>query len=150
MSQVRPTSVNDAAQQLGVNETIIRQMIDAGQIAVDTHEPTLLVLVQDDRAAKPRYTPVPPPMKQTIEAASVTISGTVPEDVAARVLQAMADIGFVMKPGARETHITLTALLRVNTVPEIRSCIETAAGKDKVRAFIIKWTPLSRPKTPIS
>lgn len=140
MSQDRPTPVNDAATQLGVTEAIVEKMISVGQIAVDSHKPTLMVLVRDHgRQANPRYTPIPPLMKQVFKAASVSISGTASSEVADQVLKVLVEIGFFIKEGRRETHITPTAVLSVDTVPQIRERIEAVVGKNTVSVYITAY-----------
>ena len=140
MAQTRPTSVSDAAQQLRVSEDIVQQMIAVGQIAVDSHTSTLLVLVQDDLKSKPRYTAVPPSLKQTFEAARVMISPAAPDNVADTALQVRSDIGFVPSLGLGRPYITPTELLNVANVPEITERIEAAVGKNRVTAYITAYS----------
>lgn len=139
MASTRQSTVNEAAGYLGVKEEIIEQMVTAGQIMVDSYKPSFLVLIRDDPKANPRYTPIPPPIKQICEAVSVKLSGTVPDEVAAQAFKVLSEIGFLVGAGPRDTHITPTDLLKVDTVPQIQDRLDADCGKNKVKAFITTY-----------
>jgi hypothetical protein len=139
----RPTGVNDAAEQLGVSAKTIKTMVAVGQIAQESKVPPaepLLVMVRANPKGQPRYAPAAPFIRDTFDAASVAISRTTPGALAKKALGALSEIGFLIRD-SHETHITPTAKLTVNTVPEIRDRIEQAVGGNRrVRAHITAYS----------